>query len=167
MKSVKYVVLLIFKPIQMNYIKCYRRMEITIRKLKAGLIIFVTVVLLVIGLNLIKDKKEVAEQVTEREYYHISTYEEFQKKLDKQEKVIFYAFSPQCGYCKQATPLIEVAAKNTKVDVYRVDILSEMQTIKDFNLTVTPTIIKFKDGKEVARIEGLLTEQEYQDFINL
>ncbi len=54
-------------------------------------------------------------------------------------------------------PIIEELANDMqgKVTIAKLDIESAQQTTASFNVTSIPTIIVFKDGKEVKRIVGL------------
>jgi len=72
----------------------------------------------------------------------------------------FYAAS--CAPCGALEPRLErVAAQYAgTVSVYRVDAEREPAVIRSFHVTSVPTVIFFKAGKEVARLDGLITERD-------
>jgi thioredoxin 1 len=69
--------------------------------------------------------------------------------------VDFYA--DWCGPCRMMTPVIEQFAgeMDGKVNVATLDIDASQKTTQDFGVTSIPTLILFKDGKEVKRIVGV------------
>jgi thioredoxin 1 len=69
--------------------------------------------------------------------------------------VDFYA--DWCGPCRMMTPIIEALATELegKVKIGKLDIERAQQTTSTFGVTSIPTIIVFKDGKEVNRVVGL------------
>lgn len=69
--------------------------------------------------------------------------------------VDFYA--DWCGPCRMMTPVIEEFAREMtgKVVVGKLDIETAQHTTQTFEVTSIPTLILFKDGKEVKRIIGL------------
>jgi len=72
-----------------------------------------------------------------------------------------------CGPCKLVTPMIEKAEKDTTgVKFFKIDIDKEPNLTKTYNITSVPTMIMFKDGTEVSRTGGFLTNNQILDFIN-
>jgi thioredoxin 1 len=69
--------------------------------------------------------------------------------------VDFYA--DWCGPCRMLTPVLEQLAKEMhgKIKVTKVDIDSNQQIASRFQVMSVPTMILFKDGKEVNRLIGL------------
>jgi thioredoxin 1 len=69
--------------------------------------------------------------------------------------VDFYA--DWCGPCRMITPIIEELASEMEGDVKiaKLDIESAQNTTSKLQVTSIPTIIVFKDGKEVQRVIGV------------
>lgn len=69
--------------------------------------------------------------------------------------VDFYA--DWCGPCRMIAPIIEELASDMqgKAKIAKLDIEAAQQTTASFNVTSIPTIILFKDGKEMKRVVGL------------
>jgi thioredoxin 1 len=72
-----------------------------------------------------------------------------------------------CGPCRMLAPVLEQVAKDVKgkAVVAKVDIDSEQKTASHFQITSVPTMILFKDGKEVQRLIGLRTADVVKEFI--
>lgn len=79
--------------------------------------------------------------------------------------VDFYA--TWCGPCRMLTPIIEEAAKHFagKAKIGKVDIDSEQKIAAKFQVTSVPTLILFKDGKEMNRLVGLRDLEAIKEFI--
>lgn len=79
--------------------------------------------------------------------------------------VDFYA--TWCGPCKMLAPLLEQVALELKgkVKIGKINIEEEQKTPDDFGVTAFPTMILFKDGKEVGRLLGLRKADVIKNFI--
>lgn len=69
--------------------------------------------------------------------------------------VDFYA--EWCGPCKMIAPIIDQLATEMKgsVKIGKLDIEGSQKTTSSFGVTSIPTIIIFKEGKEVNRFVGM------------
>lgn len=69
--------------------------------------------------------------------------------------VDFYA--DWCGPCKVIAPVIEALAEELegKVTIAKVDVGQAETTTSSFGITAVPTLIIFRDGKEVRRFTGM------------
>ena len=54
--------------------------------------------------------------------------------------------------CKEATPILTPLAEELGIDLVQYNLLEFEQGWDDYDIEGTPTIVQFKDGKEVARI---------------
>lgn len=75
--------------------------------------------------------------------------------LDAKGVVLVDFFATWCGPCKAMGPVIEELAheaKNAKIGKLNVDDAS--RTASQFSIRSIPTIIIFKNGKEVKRLSG-------------
>jgi len=72
-----------------------------------------------------------------------------------------------CGPCRMLAPVLEQVATEIKgrASVGKIDIDSEQKTAAHFQITSVPTMILFKDGKEVNRLVGLRNAEAIKDFI--
>ncbi len=79
--------------------------------------------------------------------------------------VDFYA--NWCGPCRTLAPVLEKVAQEVigKAVVAKIDIDNEQKTAAQFQITSVPTMILFKNGKEVGRLIGLRTADDVKKFI--
>ena len=56
-------------------------------------------------------------------------------------------------------------AEELGIDLVQYNLLEFEQGWDDYNIESTPTIVQFKDGKEVARIVGLQEEDVYRRWL--
>ena len=63
-----------------------------------------------------------------------------------------------CGPCRRQGPIVEEMANentNKKIKICKMDVDHNKETSNTFNIHSIPTIIIFKDGKEIKRLVGL------------
>jgi thioredoxin 1 len=92
--------------------------------------------------------------------------ENFQEIISKGVTLVdFYA--DWCGPCRMIAPIIEELAEDLKgkATIAKLDIESAQATTANFQVTSIPTIILFKDGKEVKRIVGLRDKDALKSLI--
>ena len=101
-----------------------------------------------------KLSKPTREQLTDENYQNIILPEELNQMLDNKEDVIVYLFSPVCQYCQETTPILNQIAKEVGVEYRQLNVYEFSDQFDKYRLQGTPTIIAFKDGVEVDRING-------------
>lgn len=79
--------------------------------------------------------------------------------------VDFYA--DWCGPCKMIAPIMVQLADelNGQAGVAKLDIDAAQDTTSTFQVTSIPTIILFKDGKEVKRVVGVRDKQSLLSMV--
>jgi thioredoxin 1 len=72
-----------------------------------------------------------------------------------------------CGPCRMLAPVLEQVAKEVKgrATIGKIDIDTQQKTASEFQITSVPTLILFKNGKEVNRLIGLRNAEAIRDFI--
>jgi thioredoxin 1 len=84
------------------------------------------------------------------------TEENFQQEIAKGVTLVdFYA--TWCGPCRMIAPIVEQLAGmlNGKARIAKLDIDEAQETANSLHITSIPTLILFKDGKEVKRVVGV------------
>lgn len=94
------------------------------------------------------------EQLDDPNYQNIILPDELEDKLDSEENVTVYFFSSTCVYCKQTTPELMPLADDLGVDIDQYNLLEFEEGWEKYNIESTPTLVQFKNGKEVNRIIG-------------
>lgn len=79
--------------------------------------------------------------------------------------VDFYA--EWCGPCRRLTPVLEKVAESLqdKLNVFKLDIDASQKTAAALDVHSFPTLILFKNGKEIGRLIGLRDEETVKNFI--
>ena len=94
------------------------------------------------------------------------TDQNFEKEIEKGVTLVDF-HANWCGPCRMLAPVLEEVAKEIKGKgmIGKVDIDTEQRTASQFQITSVPTMILFKNGKEVGRLIGLRTADAVKDFI--
>jgi len=95
-----------------------------------------------------------------------STFDEVIVNSDIPVFVDFWA--PWCGPCKMFGPTFEKVAQNYPVKALfvKVNTESEQSVGARFGIRSIPTMIVFKDGKEVHRVSGALDENSLNQLVS-
>ena len=81
--------------------------------------------------------------------------------------VLLDVWSPLCGPCRQLEPIVIRLATRYKgrVKVAEINAAAAPRTLRKLFVSATPTVIYFKKGQELERVEGFRGELYHQDFI--
>lgn len=95
-----------------------------------------------------------------------ATFEQQVLQSDKPVMVDFWA--PWCGPCRAVAPILEELAGQYegKLVVAKVNTDEEQRYAMQFGIMAIPTLIIFKDGKEVERIQGAGPKSLYTSYID-
>lgn len=82
--------------------------------------------------------------------------------------VIIDFWAPWCGPCKMMAPNFEQASRNfrARVRFAKVNTEEQQSIAGHFNIRSIPTLILFKDGKEIDRVSGALDANQLAQWIN-
>jgi len=88
-------------------------------------------------------------------------------KIISKGVVLVDFFAQWCGPCRMVTPIIEEIADEMdgKATFVKIDIDKETILASDYKVTSIPTLILFKNGKEVNRIVGLRDADAIKKFV--
>ena len=79
-------------------------------------------------------------------------------------KTVFYFTADWCNPCKKVKPIVEDLIK----DGYRfqiIDVDTEKDLVKSFEIKSVPTFIAIENNKETNRVVGSQTKQSLLEFI--
>jgi thioredoxin-like negative regulator of GroEL len=87
--------------------------------------------------------------------------------LDAQGPVLVECYSPDCRTCHRLSPLVAEAALEWegRLKVVRLDTLANRPAVRHLALDGLPTLILFRDGREVDRLVGFLDAARLRDWI--
>lgn len=76
-------------------------------------------------------------------------------------------WAPWCGPCKMFGPIFESVKDNhSDIKFCKLNVDEDIDNVsKDFGVMSIPTVVAFKDGKEVKRNTGFMTEDDLNDFL--
>lgn len=109
---------------------------------------------------------ETVKQLDDPNYQNLILPDELDKKLQNGEDVTVYFYSPTCPHCVRTTPVVAPLAKEMGVDLVQYNLLEFEQGWNDYGIESTPTIVQYKDGKEVNRIVGYQEEATFENWFN-
>ena len=76
-------------------------------------------------------------------------------------------FATWCGPCKMLSPILEeIASDRSTLKVVKMDVDENPNLAKKYGIMSVPTLILFKDGKEVAKEIGFKPKEALQNWIN-
>ena len=93
----------------------------------------------------------------------------FKKEVEQGKGLTVVDFwAPWCGPCQMMGPVIEELAKEYegKVKIGKLNVDENPETSQNFQVMSIPTIVFFKDGKEVERVVGAKDKESLMDKID-
>lgn len=110
--------------------------------------------------------QETIDQLNDPLYQNQMTPDELAEMLENEEDVTVYYYSPICVYCLKTTPVLVPLAEEMDVDLKKINLL-EFGTNsfkKAYNITGTPTLVHYKNGKEIDRVNGEQPKSLFKSF---
>ncbi|MBM7608728.1 thiol-disulfide isomerase/thioredoxin [Lysinibacillus composti] len=111
-------------------------------------------------------RQSTIDLLDDENYQNIILPDALEEKIASGEPVTAYLFSPECPHCKNMTPKLMPIADEMGVEIDQLNILEYQAGWDDYNVEATPTLIHFKDGKEVNRLVGDAPEETIRQFFN-
>ena len=95
------------------------------------------------------------------------TDKNFQKEvMGADETVVVDFYADWCGPCKALSPIIEEFAKdNPDIKIIKLDVDKAINLSYEYGATSIPTLIVFKNGKEVNRSVGVIEQIEIEELV--
>jgi thiol-disulfide isomerase/thioredoxin len=109
--------------------------------------------------------QETIDQLDDPNYQNIILPEELETKLNNKEDVTVYFYASDCPHCKRTTPVLMPLAEEMGVDIAQYNLKEFVDGWDQYAISGTPTLVHFKDGKEVARIDGEREEAVFKQWI--
>lgn len=81
-------------------------------------------------------------------------------------KSILYFTAEWCAPCKKTKPIVEqLNTEQIMAKFFIIDVDSDIERTKDFEIRSVPTFVVIKDNKEIHRVTGAQTRQQLEELI--
>ena len=108
-------------------------------------------------------------EVNGRNYYIKIEASEINEYTASKNDTIIYFYKENCSPCSKFKITLNNYIKKNNTKVYGVNINKgrngNFDLTDKYKLKYTPTVIKFKSKKEIKRIEGLVSNKKFLDFM--
>jgi thioredoxin 1 len=81
--------------------------------------------------------------------------------------IAYYFTADWCAPCKRVRPIVEEINKDSVIKFKIIDVDSEMELVKAFEIKSVPTFIVIKNGEIVSRSTGSQTKNVLLEMLNV
>ncbi len=78
---------------------------------------------------------------------------------------VLYFTAEWCNPCQRTKPIAEELLSEGLIDFVFVDVDSELELVKKFEIKSVPTYILIQDGQETKRMNGAKTREQFLTFV--
>ncbi len=92
----------------------------------------------------------------------------FQKLINSPKPVLIDFYATWCGPCKAMQPILQdvVAKVGDEAQVVKIDVDKNQAIASQLQIRSIPTMILYKDGKQLWRHTGMASKQDLVSIIN-
>ena len=89
----------------------------------------------------------------------------FKDFIQANELVIVDFWATWCGPCRMIAPVLEELNSKEGLRIGKVNVDEENELIKAFQIHSIPTLLAFKNGKQIGRTEGFMSYPELSKWV--
>jgi thioredoxin 1 len=98
--------------------------------------------------------------------HNISKQIDFQKLINEQELFLVDFYASWCYPCQKLMPVLdEYFSKNKNISLVKIDIDQNPDITKENKVNTFPTLVLYKNGKEIKRRIGYCSLEELKSFL--
>ena len=90
----------------------------------------------------------------------------FKDFIQTKELAIVDFWASWCGPCRMLAPVLDELSEKANLKIGKVNVDEESELIKAFQIHSIPTLLAFRAGKQVGRIEGFMPYNELLAWVN-
>ncbi|WP_178988681.1 thioredoxin [Winogradskyella schleiferi] len=92
----------------------------------------------------------------------------FSELINQDEPVLVDFFADWCGPCKMLAPILKQVKDSLgeRVSIIKIDVDKNQALASKYQVRGVPTMLLFKNGKQVWRQSGVLQKEELINIIN-
>jgi len=96
------------------------------------------------------------------------TDETFEKEVKSNRLMLVDFWAERCAPCRMLAPVLQEVAHEYKgrVQFAKLDISSNNATAGKFGITAIPTMLLFKEGRQVDSIVGAVSKEKIKGMLN-
>lgn len=79
---------------------------------------------------------------------------------------VLYFTADWCNPCQRTRPVAEELKRDGLIDFIFVDADTEIELLEKFSIKSVPTYILLEDGREIKRMNGAKTREQFLEFID-
>ena len=90
---------------------------------------------------------------------------EFQRTVEKNERVLVDFYADWCAPCRMMEPAVEAVAEEDGVTVAKVNIDDNQKVASAYGVRSVPTLVLFSGGEPAQKAVGAKSKEELREFV--
>lgn len=78
---------------------------------------------------------------------------------------LIYFTAEWCHPCKRTKPVAEELDRDGIIKIIFVDVDTNLDLVANYEIKSVPTFILIEDGKEIKRMNGAKTREDFEEFL--